>query len=604
MAMPGINPYAIQMQQLQRRQALADALMQQSQQPLDTQFTGGQTSVAVRRSPFESLAKIAQAGAGAYIQNKNDQKYQDIATQMGAAQHAILAGTPGDSGYPSSPTTAPAGSSGAAPTSGTPSDAGVPPAPSANAPTQQNLPPALLTNPGYSPPPPPPAIPAPQPAAPQGGGFGGPTLPQILDWSQNAINYGIDPKVVEIAASARAPTPEMRNIAAVYGNSPQARAALERTVNPAVATNANSPLARFNPATGQYETAYAPPDISKGIAPVITNGQITGVTKLPGSEEVNAGQAAATTAATQANTPKWIDDPLHPGQGRYIYPTPPAYAGGVNDVGSIGRQPRQTIPTPAGAVPATTVGSGPNATPAPARVPTAADLEGQKVGAKTGQDYAADITAKAADAMAGKRTLSEMTNLLQGFTPGAGAPILTKLGAAAQAMGADPATVQKLTSINPGDAEAFQKGTAALAGEAAKQVTNRVTQTEFKVFLANNPNWMMTPNGIKRVMDFMGKGFDQQIDMQQQFADWSKGAPPDRWGIDFPAEYNKRQLAAISAGKTNSAPAPFTATKTSTDIANSAGAPVALKSKADYDALPSGKNIKFVGPDGITYVKP
>lgn len=601
-----INPFSIQMQQLQRRQALADAMLQQSQQPLDTQYTGGPTSVAVRRSPFESLAKIAQAGAGAYIQNKNDQKYQDIASQMMAAQQRSLLSLAGDSsGYPSAPTGAPDGSSGAPPAAGLPTDAGVPPTPSATAPT--NLPPPMLTNPGYSPPPSPP-VSAPNPAAGApsgGGGFGGPSLAQILASSQDAITYGVDPKVVEIAASARAPTPEMRNIAAVYGNSPQARAALERTVNPAVATNANSPLARFNPATGQYETAYAPPDISKGIAPVITNGQITGVTKLPGSEEVNAGQAAATTAATQANTPKWVDDPLHPGQGHYVFPSPPAYSGGgLNDLGNIGRPPRQTIPTPAGPVPATTVGTGANATPAPARVPTAADLEGQKVGAKTGQDYAADVTAKAADAMAGKRTLSEMTNLLQGFTPGAGAPMLTKLGAAAQAMGADPATVQRLTSINPGDAEAFQKGTAALAGEAAKQVTNRVTQTEFKVFLANNPNWMMTPNGIKRVMDFMGKGFDQQIDMQQQFADWSKGAPPDRWGIDFPAEYNRRQLAAINTGKTNSAPAPFTPTKTSTDIANSAGAPVTLKTKADFDALPSGKNIKFVGPDGITYVKP
>lgn len=421
---------------------------------------------------------------------------------------------------------------------------------------------------------------------------------------QNAASYGVDPEVIKIAAANDAPTNEQRNIAAVYGqNSPQGRAALERVVNPAVATNANSPLARFNPATGQYETAYAPPDISKGIAPVITNGQITGVTKLPGSEEVNAGQAAATTAATEAQKGHWQDDPLHPGQGRFIYPTPPAYAGGINDLGAIGRPGARTaIPTPAGPVPATTVGRGANATPAPARVPTAADLEGQKVGAKTGQDYAADVTAKAADAMAGKRTLSEMQNLLQGFTPGAGAPMLTKLGAAAQAMGADPATVQKLTNINPGDAEAFQKGTAALAGEAAKQVTNRVTQTEFKVFLANNPNWMMTPNGIKRVMDFMGKGFDQQIDMQQQFSHWSKGAPPDRWGIDFPAEYNKRQLAVIKAGGTNSDPASVSPIETAADLSKTPGATLTIHTKADFDKLPQGA--KFVGSDGITYRKP
>jgi len=138
MAMPAINPYAIQMQQLQRRQALADALMQQSQQPLDTQYTGGANSVAVRRSPFEALAKVAQAAGGAFIQNKNDQKYQDIATQMMAAQQRSLLGLAGDTG-------APAGSSGAPPAAGLSSDAGVPPTPSATAPT--NLPPPLLTKP-------------------------------------------------------------------------------------------------------------------------------------------------------------------------------------------------------------------------------------------------------------------------------------------------------------------------------------------------------------------------------------------------------------------------------------------------------------------------
>lgn len=547
MAMPAINPYAIQMQQLQRRQALADALMQQSQQPLDTQYTGGATSVAVRRSPFEALSKLAQAGAGAYIQNKNDQKYQDIATQMMGAQQRALLNLSGDQ-----PTTPAA-------------------APEASAP---DVPPPLLTNPGYSP--------LPQPSATataagaQGGGFGGPNLGQILSASQDAITYGVDPKVVELAAAARSPTPEMRNIAAVYGNTPQARAALERSVNPAVATNANSPLARFNPATGQYETAYAPPDISKGIAPVITNGQITGVAKLPGSEDVNAGQAAATTAATEAQKGHWVEDPIHPGQGHFEYPRPPGYAGGISDLGGIGR-----VATNA---------------------PTAATLSGMQAGGKTGQDFAADLSAKAADALEGKRTLSEMQNLLQGFQPGKLTPILAPLGSAAVAMGVDPATVQKLTNINPGDAEAFQKGTAALAGEAAKQVTNRVTQTEFKVFLANNPNWAMTSDGIKRVMDLMNKGFDQKLDQQQAFSEWSKNVPPDRWGIDFPAQWNKTQRAAIKAGALNSVPSAISSTETAGDLSKSAGPATVIHTKADFDKLAPGT--KFQGSDGITYRKP
>jgi len=183
-------------------------------------------------------------------------------------------------------------------------------------------------------------------------------------------------------------------------------------------------------------------------------------------------------------------------------------------------------------------------------VPTAADLEGQKVGAKTGQDYAADITAKAADAMAGKRTLSEMDNLLQGFTPGAGCAAADEArcrrashgrrsGHGAEAHEHQPRAMQKPS----------RRARLRWLAKRPNRSPNRVTQTESR-YSRQQSNWMMTPNGIKRVMDFMGKGFDQQIDMQQQFASWSKGAPPDRWGIDFPAEYNKRQLAAINAGQT------------------------------------------------------
>lgn len=524
----GINPFQLQMLQLQRRQALADQMMQQSEQPLDTQFTGGPASVAVRRSPLEAVAKIAQAATGAYFQNKNDQKYQDIANQMLAAQQKALTGLAGDSDYGSAPST-PTPSAVAPPDATSSADTSIP-----------TVPPPLITQPGYTPPSPAPtatssvgasAGTAPSPTPSVGRGIAGPTLGQILSASQDAITYGVDPKVVEIAASARAPTPEMRNIAAVYGNTPQARAALERAVNPAVATNPNAPLARFNPATGQYETAYAPPNIEKGIVPIVENGQITGVRALPGANETAAATAAATTAATEAQKGHWVEDPKNLGQGHYVFPSPPAYAGGINDLGKIGRS---TAPV------------------SDQRPFTPADLEGQKTGAKVGTDYAADLNAKASDALAGKRTLSEMGNLLQGFTPGKLTPILAPLGSMAVALGANPDTVQKWTSVNPANAEAFQKGTAALAGEAAKQVTNRVTQTEFKVFLANNPNWMMTPDGIHRVMDFMGKGFDQQIDMQKQFADWSNTQPPNRWAIDFPAEYNRRQQAAIDAGKTNS----------------------------------------------------
>lgn len=555
MATP-FNPLTLKLQELQQRQQIANQMMQQGMTPVQGQVSGtGSNPIYVKPSPWQALASVAQTAAGGYLQNQTNKQYSDIADQMTAAQTKALMDLSGGG-------TAPQGSSGAPPVNGTPSTAGVPP--------------PLITNPGYTPP---------NTSTPPGAGFpqGNPGMPDSsfarkLVGYQNAATYGVDPEVIKIAAANDAPTNEMKNVAAVYGQgSPQYQAALERSVNPAVATNANSPLARFNPQTGQYETAYAPPNIEKGTSPIIQNGQIVGVTGLPGANETAAAHEAAITAATEAQKGKWIDDPLHPGQGRFAYPTPPALpGGGVTDLGNVGR--------PSG------------------NAPTAATLEGMKTGAKTGTDYAAELTAKANDALAGKRTLSEMTNLLQGFTPGKFAPVLSSLGSAAQALGADPATIQKLTNINPGDAEAFQKGTAALAGEAAKQVTNRVTQTEFKVFLANNPNWMMTPGGIKRVMDFMGKGFDQQLDQQQQFAQWSRGAPPDRWAIDFPAEYNKRQAAVIKAGGTNSTPPTLTPTETSTDLGASAGVATKIASKAEFDKLASGT--KFVGPDGITYRKP
>lgn len=513
----GINPFAVQMQQLQRRQALADQMLQQSQQPLDTQFTGGQSSVAVRRSPFEGLAKLAQAATGAYVQNKNDEKYQDLAAQMMAGQRQALTGLSGGGGQPAAPAD-----------------------PSAN------MPPESIRAPGFTPPALPPAPPtASQPA--------GNNFANTLDAAQNAANYGVDSEVIKAAIADQSRTDQMKNDAST-GIAPGERGNLIRR---------DSIKQAFVPGSGgmlDIDTATGQPVFRQ----------------LPGLAESTANATGLTTAATQANTPHYEPDPFHPGQFRTTYATPPAMGANAPRLGGVGRggmppQPGAAPPT-AAAPPAGLPPPGAPPVTAPTVGGSAADLEGQKLGAKTGQDFATDLNAKAGDALAGKRTLSEMQNLLQGFEPGKGAPILSALGSVAVAAGVSPDVVTQLTNVNPGDAEAFQKGTAALAGEAAKQVTNRVTQTEFKVFLANNPNWMMTPQGIKRVMDFMGKGFDQNIDQQQQFAKWSKTTSPDRWAIDFPAAYNQQQRESIAAGKTNSAPASLTGIRTRSDTTKAEGA--------------------------------
>lgn len=498
----GINPFALQMQQLQRRQAIADMLQQQGMAPQDTQVVG---NIAVRRSPLEALSKLGQTFAGAKIQQSNDQSYQDIAKQMMDAQRGALAGLSG-----SQPTSA-SNTSGSTPVT---------------------------------------------------GGLAAPTAPpssfaSTLDAAQNASNYGVDPEVIKAAIADQARTDQMKNDAS-SGIAPTERGDLIRQE--------------------AIRQAFVP-----GTAGMLTIDPATkrpAFQDLPGMAQSTANVTGLTTAATEANKPHYESDPFHPGRTSVTYATPPALAGMQNSpMGSIGRGAQM----PAGG--------------------TAADLEGQKVGAKTGQDYAASLNDSANAAIQGKRTLSEMNNLLQGFEPGKGAPVLAGLGSAAVAMGVSPETVTQLTNVNPGDAEAFQKGTAALAGEAAKQVTNRVTQTEFKVFLANNPNWMMTPQGIKRVMDFMGKGFDNQIEQQQQFSKWSRTTSPDRWAIDFPAAYNQQQLSRINAGQTNSAPASLTSTRTRSDTVKATaaqGGPVqwqqgmtADKARAKY---PKGTVFSF--PDG------
>lgn len=504
----GINPFALQMQQLQRRQAIADMLQQQGMQPQDTQVIG---NVAVRRSPFESLSKLAQTFAGAKIQQSNDSAYQDIANQMMTAQKGAIAGLAGGQASPTADASA-------------------------------SMPPDSIRAPGYTPP-------TSQPSS----------FANTLDAAQNAANYGVDPEVIKAAIADQARTDQMKNDSAT-GIAPGERGNLTRrdSIKQAFVPGSGGML-DIDPATGQ---------------PMFR--------ALPGLAESTANATGMSTAATQANTPHYESDPFHPGRTSVTYATPPALAGMPNSpMGNIGR----------------------GGQPAPAAGGNAADLEGMKVGAKTGQDYAASLNDQANSAVAGKRTLSEMGNLLQGFNPGAGTPVLSKLGAAAEAMGVDPATVQSVLGGNTGDQQAFQKGTAALAGEAAKQVTNRVTQTEFKVFLANNPNWMMTPQGIKRVMDFMGKGFDQQIDQQQQFSKWSKTTSPDRWAIDFPAAYNQQQLARINAGKTNSAPASLTGIRTAKDTEAAAakqGGPVQWQSgmTADQARAKYPKGTVFAFPDG------
>jgi hypothetical protein len=253
-----------------------------------------------------------------------------------------------------------------------------------------------------------------------------------------------------------------------------------------------------------------------------------------------AQTTAANTAATQSQTPHEVKDSQ--GRSTFAYTTPPAL--------------RQQ-----GAIPTGADGGGGQ---------TTAGAAFQGAQGKAATDYSTQVNADAENALQGKRTLSEMGNLLQGFTPGAGAPVLQAIGSIAQAMGVPEDKVTQFSGMNVGDTQAFQKGTANLAAEAAKQMTNKVTQQEFKVYLANNPNWMMSSTGIKKAMNFMDKGFDQTLDKQQLFQQFTANPKndPGRYAIDFPAFYNQQTRQKIATGGLNSSPAAQIPIATASDIKN------------------------------------
>lgn len=83
------SQYQDSVQQLQRRQAIANMLSQQGSAPIETRTSGtGAYPVAVRTSPLEVISKLASTYAANRINNDVDQRYSQIAQQMGAEQGA------------------------------------------------------------------------------------------------------------------------------------------------------------------------------------------------------------------------------------------------------------------------------------------------------------------------------------------------------------------------------------------------------------------------------------------------------------------------------------------------------------------------------------
>ena len=77
-----INPYAVELQDIERRRRLAEALQQQGLQPMGgTEMAGGW---AIPRSPMEGVGKLAQALVGAYGQKRTKEEEQNVSNRYQA----------------------------------------------------------------------------------------------------------------------------------------------------------------------------------------------------------------------------------------------------------------------------------------------------------------------------------------------------------------------------------------------------------------------------------------------------------------------------------------------------------------------------------------
>lgn len=84
MAEINLSPYTAEYEAMQRRRRLAEAMMQQAQAPgtPNNEMAGG---YVIKKSPFEGLAKMLQAGMGGYMANKADQEGKDLAARRETA---------------------------------------------------------------------------------------------------------------------------------------------------------------------------------------------------------------------------------------------------------------------------------------------------------------------------------------------------------------------------------------------------------------------------------------------------------------------------------------------------------------------------------------
>ena len=478
---------------LQRKQMLANALMQGSQQMNQTPTDWNSMRVVPKRSAFSSIAPILAGALAGKTQG-------DLATAQNKYFQGLMGGSPPQ------------------------------PAPSPSAP---------------------PSAPPPPPNAPPGtAALSTPTATQSTPQPQGSMLLTGEPRTsqallsmmgsqeyAKALAGRYAPT-EMQKMLGAAGISPASPEG-QRALQQAIAKANNIPLQAGRKGAPMFDAqgnviAFSP-EIPEGAQPVYgPDGKtVQSVAQIPGAEAAATAAAAGKTAGAVSQTPLKVGVDAQ-GRDVYDFPKPPA----------LEAPPKTGTQAPKVGQPSFAGGTASKAV-----------LSAQEEGGRTGQQYSAELAKNATGATEIRRSLSELRNLSAQATPGAMNEGKMKLGSYMIAAGVDPQTTAKWLGVDTGALQAAQKQTSTLAVGVIHSMTNRGTNFDLETFMRNNPNLNMSdPSAFQKVVDYMDGKAKQEIAKQKDFVSWKKGVSPDEWEAGHTAHWLDQQNQAIDAGKFNSRP--------------------------------------------------
>lgn len=515
MADPGIQPPYLDPSQypayidLQRKQMLAQALMQNTQQSAQNPQDWNSMRIVPRRSALSNVATLASALMAGKANN----------AALGAQKdyfQGMMGGQPPAAASPAPPASPPA--PGLLPPNGVPGSQGPPEPAAMSAGPAAAAPPAA----GLLPP------------TPQNNSM---LIPGTTRQQSQGLLSMMGPQEYGKAVAGQYSPTDMEKMLRAAGIDPTSQLGhqiLQQTVAKAnyIAPIEQRPGAIERDPLTNAVIGQNPSAPTGGVNFYDKGGNLTGQGLAPGAAGAIAGSSAADTAGKVSQTPLEAGVDAS-GRKVYEFPTPP----------SLG---------PGGAQAGTTPVSGSSGA---GQTASGAVLQAQKTGAEAGQNYASELSKNATGATEVRRSLSELKNLATQATPGAMNEGKMKLGSYMIAAGASPQTVAGWLGVDVGALQAAQKQTATLAVNTIHSMTSRGTNFDLETFMRNNPNMNMSdPSSFQRVVDYMDNKSKQEIAKQKDFVAWKKGVSPDEWESGHTAHWLEQQNQAIDAGRSNSRP--------------------------------------------------